>query len=395
MKDSIINFRNRFTKELQRPQSKERLVIVGPRNLDDNLQAEACSQWLLIKSNLAGAQFDTVDSKKLPDKLKKLFKPNIPLKNLKIAMNLNISEEKMYVDGSYMTRVAFHGVVNCRILMMKLAERIPIVGDIGDPICCHYVNDLFSLGLVSSSNLESQTHRELASGVPFPVGFNSSTPEANFCESLLDHKIRKATDAMLASSDPHHFLSMTDLGNVAIASTIGNRDSFLVIPIQYNTVLLDCDFINGIIDKLLEGINYPKLMLDVGKVSAGNIKALLEILNNVLRSSISQYIIGFIIDSGDKYVPGNFMEDPPLIHNLKEDEGSANEDEIYSPISECLRLERVSVKNRLFTSMKSSYSKLVATFDSKSSNMEQYQSLLYADILINEIDKHIGVHQND
>jgi 3-deoxy-7-phosphoheptulonate synthase len=67
--------------------------------------------------------------------------------------------------------------------------------------------------------MESQVHRELASGVSCPVGFKNGT----------DGKVKIAVDAVQAASQPHHFLAVTKQGRSAIATTTGNADCHVIL----------------------------------------------------------------------------------------------------------------------------------------------------------------------
>jgi len=82
-----------------------------------------------------------------------------------------------------------------------------------------YIADLVSWGAIGARTTESQTHRELASGLSCPVGFKNGT-EGN---------IKIAIDAIKAASQPHHFLSVTKDGHSAIISTNGNEDCHIIL----------------------------------------------------------------------------------------------------------------------------------------------------------------------
>lgn len=75
-----------------------------------------------------------------------------------------------------------------------------------------------SVGAVGARTTESQLHRELASGLSFPVGFKNGT----------DGSLGVAVDAIGAVKHPHHFLSVTKPGVVAIVGTVGNEDCFVI-----------------------------------------------------------------------------------------------------------------------------------------------------------------------
>src|SRR5690606_15040309 len=82
-----------------------------------------------------------------------------------------------------------------------------------------YIPALVSWGAIGARTTESQVHRELASGLSCPVGFTNGT----------DGNTKIAIDAMLAASQPHHFLSVTKGGHSAIVSTVGNKDCHVIL----------------------------------------------------------------------------------------------------------------------------------------------------------------------
>ncbi|KAK9472302.1 2-dehydro-3-deoxy phosphoheptonate aldolase [Dipodascopsis tothii] len=120
------------------------------------------------------------------------------------------------MDGSFEIN---KGLKIARELFVKLTEKVPIAGEMLDTISPQFLADLFSVGAIGARTTESQLHRELASGLSFPVGFKNGT------DGLVD----VAIDAMRASSNPHHFLSVTKPGVVAIVGTAGNHDTFVIL----------------------------------------------------------------------------------------------------------------------------------------------------------------------
>ena len=111
---------------------------------------------------------------------------------------------------------------------LRLARRVLIdINALGLPAACEfldvttpqYIADLVAWGAIGARTTESQNHREMASGLSCPVGFKNGTKG--------DVKI--AVDAVLAASQPHHFLAVTEEGRAAIAATTGNDDAHIVL----------------------------------------------------------------------------------------------------------------------------------------------------------------------
>ena len=88
-----------------------------------------------------------------------------------------------------------------------------------DPISPQYVSDLISWGAIGARTTESQVHRELASGLSCPIGFKNAT----------NGDVQVAVDAIVSSSNPHHFLGVTKSGLSAILATAGNPDCHVIL----------------------------------------------------------------------------------------------------------------------------------------------------------------------
>lgn len=107
-----------------------------------------------------------------------------------------------------------------RQLFADIAEiGLPIVTEMLDTITPQYFDDLISLGAVGARTTESQLHRELASGVSFPVGFKNGT----------DGSTTVALNAIQAAAGRHHFMGITKQGLAAIIHSTGNEDGFLIL----------------------------------------------------------------------------------------------------------------------------------------------------------------------
>ena len=112
------------------------------------------------------------------------------------------------------------GLKLARGLLAQLAEQGLAAGtEYLDLISPQYLADLVSWGAIGARTTESQTHRELASGLSCPVGFKNAT----------DGDIQVAVDAIRSASQSHHFLSVTKQGRSAIFQTAGNEDCHVIL----------------------------------------------------------------------------------------------------------------------------------------------------------------------
>ncbi|CAN3375423.1 hypothetical protein DIURU_002382 [Diutina rugosa] len=99
------------------------------------------------------------------------------------------------------------------------AQGLPIGSEMLDTISPQYFSDFLSFGAIGARTTESQLHRELASGLSFPIGFKNGT----------DGGLRVALDAVQASTKGHHFMGVTNTGMAAITTTKGNDNCFIIL----------------------------------------------------------------------------------------------------------------------------------------------------------------------
>ena len=122
-----------------------------------------------------------------------------------------------HLNGSYDINT---GLRVARKLLLDLAELgLPAATELLDPIIPQYIADVISWTAIGARTTESQTHREMASGLSMPVGFKNGT----------DGSLTAAVNAMLAASRPHHFLGINTHGLASIVATTGNPDGHVVL----------------------------------------------------------------------------------------------------------------------------------------------------------------------
>lgn len=96
---------------------------------------------------------------------------------------------------------------------------MPIASEMLDTISPQFLADLISVGAIGARTTESQLHRELASGLSFPIGFKNGT----------DGSLGVAIDAVGAAASKHHFMGVTKQGLAAITRTSGNEHGFIIL----------------------------------------------------------------------------------------------------------------------------------------------------------------------
>lgn len=145
------------------------------------------------------------------------------------------------------------GLRTARQLFVDLTDKgMPIASEMLDTISPQFLADLLSVGAVGARTTESQLHRELASGLSFPVGFKNGT----------DGTLDVAVDAIGAVRHPHHFLSVTKPGNIAIVGTAGNEDCFVILRGGKKGTNYDAKSVQEAKESLKKKGLTPRLMVD-------------------------------------------------------------------------------------------------------------------------------------
>jgi len=112
------------------------------------------------------------------------------------------------------------GLGLARNILLQINEMgIPCATEFLDPIVPQYISDLVSWVAIGARTTESQTHRQMASGLSMPVGFKNAT----------DGSLQVALDAMMAARHQHTFLGIDEEGKTSIINTVGNPDVHLVL----------------------------------------------------------------------------------------------------------------------------------------------------------------------
>ena len=117
-----------------------------------------------------------------------------------------------HMDGSFDVEA---GLQIARKLLLELVNMgLPLATEALDPNSPQYLGDLFSWSAIGARTTESQTHREMASGLSMPVGFKNGT----------DGSLATAINAMRAAAQPHRFVGINQAGQVALLQTHGNSN---------------------------------------------------------------------------------------------------------------------------------------------------------------------------
>ncbi|HCT9286664.1 TPA: 3-deoxy-7-phosphoheptulonate synthase AroF [Klebsiella pneumoniae] len=122
-----------------------------------------------------------------------------------------------HMDGSFDVE---GGLKIARRLLVELVNMgLPLATEALDPNSPQYLGDLFSWSAIGARTTESQTHREMASGLSMPVGFKNGT----------DGSLATAINAMRAAAMPHRFVGINQAGQVCLLQTQGNPNGHVIL----------------------------------------------------------------------------------------------------------------------------------------------------------------------
>ncbi|MEN3752252.1 3-deoxy-7-phosphoheptulonate synthase AroF [Mangrovibacter yixingensis] len=122
-----------------------------------------------------------------------------------------------HMDGSFDVEAGLK--IARRLLVELVGMGLPLATEALDPNSPQYLGDLFSWSAIGARTTESQTHREMASGLSMPVGFKNGT----------DGSLATAINAMRAASMQHRFMGINQAGQVCLLQTQGNPDGHVIL----------------------------------------------------------------------------------------------------------------------------------------------------------------------
>lgn len=387
-----------------------KFIIVGPRYLTDSLQGKACSIWLKHLNwdfNFSEEDEDErLEAEKILGKLPVdlVYKNDYRDNNLRLIMNLNVSFLTQDEQGSIMTQTILKGLTATRQVLIELLKNVQLHCEFSNLISSVYLNDIFSCGMVA----ESEQYSELVSGAPYPVGFSFRKLQSALDEDedLMLFHLQKIVDNILSSNDSQCFLGVLPSGGVAITKSLGNKDTFLTLAID--RLITNCTddsavgeivkFLDDVVlQYLLNHLDLPAVAINLGRVPAkyaNRTKLLLHEL--ILNSSIVNYLVGFMIDSGDQYIPTGGT--CGAVDDENEDGEAEDGNDLFTAVlSDQLKLSKKSFLSSVKTSYwKSGLSKLRFTgsrvrhssYSSKApADTAQFEYLISADEIIKEINE--------
>jgi 3-deoxy-7-phosphoheptulonate synthase len=206
-----------------------------------------------------------------------------------------------HLDGTYDIET---GLKSARRLLLDITSMgLPAATEFLDPIIPQYTADLITWAAIGARTTESQTHREMASGLSMPVGFKNGT----------DGSLQIAVDAMLSARTPHSFLGIDQDGITSVIRTTGNPVGHVVLRGGRSRPNYDTQSIQEAGQSLKKAGLAEVLMVDCSHANSGKQHARQEeVWDNVIsqRASSNLSLIGMMIESYLEEGSQPFPQDP-------------------------------------------------------------------------------------
>lgn len=248
------------------------LVVVGPCSIHDHDQAMEYAHWLGSQAAIYA------------DDLLLVMRCYFEKPRTTVGWKGYINDPHM--DGSFSINEGLH---LARALLLDIVNAGLAVGtEFLDLLSPQYISDLVSWGAIGARTTESQSHRQLASGLSCPVGFKNGT----------DGGVKVAVDALLAAQSAHAFMGMTKWGQTAVFETQGNSDCHIILRGGKQPNYSAADVQSAC--HLLESAGlHPQVMIDVSHANSSKQYARqVEVAQSVAEQ----------IAAGDKRITGLMLE---------------------------------------------------------------------------------------
>ncbi|KAJ4324738.1 3-deoxy-7-phosphoheptulonate synthase [Neodidymelliopsis sp. IMI 364377] len=210
------------------------LVMVGPCSLHDpELALEYCQRLKALAD-------------KLQDNICIIMRAYLEKPRTTVGWKGLINDPD--IDESFQINKGLR--ISRKLFVDLTSAGMPIASEMLDTISPQFLADLISLGAIGARTTESQLHRELASGLSFPIGFKNGT----------DGGLTVAVDAIGSAAAKHHFMGVTKQGLAAITRTSGNEHCFVILRGGSKGTNFDKDSIKAARESLRKK-NLPEVMM--------------------------------------------------------------------------------------------------------------------------------------
>jgi 3-deoxy-7-phosphoheptulonate synthase len=182
---------------------------------------------------------------------------------------------------------------------------LPTATEALDPIVPQYIGDLISWAAIGARTTESQTHREMASGLSMPVGFKNGT----------DGSIKVALNALQSAMQPHNFLGINQEGQVSVFQTTGNPYGHVILRGGEGQPNYDPVSVAEVETALKKANQHPRIVVDCSHGNSNKDYRLQPIvMENVIQQIVNgnNSIVGLMLEShlaeGSQSIPADLTQ---------------------------------------------------------------------------------------
>jgi 3-deoxy-7-phosphoheptulonate synthase len=208
-----------------------------------------------------------------------------------------------HMDGTFDME---EGLTRARRLLLEVCEMgLPTATEMLDPITPQYLADLVVWASIGARTTESQTHRQMASGLSMPVGYKNGT----------DGNLQTALDAMESSRRPHAFLGIDSAGQTCVVHTLGNPLGHLILRGGQSGPNYGEEHVAGAVERLRAAELCPRIMVDCSHANSNkDFRLQTSVFEDVLEQRVhgNENVIGVMVESnlseGSQKLPADLSQ---------------------------------------------------------------------------------------
>lgn len=288
LEQKILNYRSQI-KSILDFQDRRKFIVVGPCSIHD---VDAALEYAHRLKEL---------SDRVSDKLLLIMRVYFEKPRTTVGWKGLINDPDL--DDSFNVQ---KGIQIGRQLLLDITEiGLPNATEALDPIVPQYISDLISWAAIGARTTESQTHREMASGLSMPVGFKNGT----------DGSIKVALNALQSAMSPHNFLGINQQGQVSVFQTTGNSYGHVILRGGEGKPNYDSVSVEQVENALKQAGLPPRIVIDC---SHGNSNKDYRLQPIVMESVIQQMVngntstVGLMLEShlseGSQAIPADLSQ---------------------------------------------------------------------------------------
>jgi len=286
---TTVSEARRTIKQILKREDQRLFLIVGPCSIHD---VDAAMEYAAKLKKLAAEVSDTL-----------FLVMRVYFEKPRTTVGWKGFINDPYLDDSFNISEGLH---IARKLLIDLSEMgVPTSTEALDPISPQFLQDIISWSAIGARTTESQTHREMASGLSSSIGFKNGT----------DGGLEVAINAMESVSAPHRFLGINHQGEVAVIHTRGNAHAHIVLRGGGGSTNYDASSVASCEQRLLQAKLPANIMIDCSHANSSKDHEKQKLVMNDVAEQIesgNNSIVGFMVEShlngGNQKVPEDRSE---------------------------------------------------------------------------------------